>query len=252
MRSSRSRGGVGDEGGFSLPELLVSITLMAIISAAVISSVVAIQRNLGAANATMNDMGANRIAIERVGALLRGAIGPDGTLDAATSALEFALPGDVQLYSVTGRDPLQNPVRVRLTVEGTDLVERIWDPVPDLSTALAPDELPTWPGTPVQRVIGRNVLDAAVFTYWSHQDDGTPVSRCGIALPSPSGADLSRVDSVSFRLRVQEPTTYTAAPSDLQGWARFASDADLGFADNPDSAGCLDVRGFGYSPPVTP
>ncbi|HUG85665.1 MAG TPA: hypothetical protein VMM13_13960, partial [Euzebya sp.] len=207
---------------------------------------VAVQQNLGVANATMNDLNANRITIERVGHLLRGASAAAGVLDYTSAALVTALPDEVILYSVTGLDPAANPVQVQLVVEGTDMVERIWDPDPPLVADLARDESPTYPDPPRQRVIGRNVLSSAVFTYWTHSDDGTATGRCGRVLASPTGDDLELVDAISFRLQVQEPTGYESAASDLQGWARFASAVDVGVSTSPDSAGCLDAQGFGY------
>ncbi|HUG85606.1 MAG TPA: type II secretion system protein, partial [Euzebya sp.] len=168
----------GDDAGFSLPELLVTITLMSIISAAIITSTVAVQQNLGVANATMNDLNANRITIERVGHLLRWASAAAGVLDYASAALVTAQPDQVMLYSATGLDPSANPVQVQLAAEGTDMVERIWDPDPPLIADLARDESPTYPDPPRQRVIGRNVLSSTVFTYWTHSDDGTATGRC--------------------------------------------------------------------------
>jgi type II secretory pathway pseudopilin PulG len=250
--------GLRGEEGFSLTELLVTITLMTLISVAILASVVAVQRNLGVANATMSDMAFNRIAIERVGTLVRGATGPLGLLDNSTAALIDARADRVRLYSVTGQTAEQNPVRVELAVVGTDLVERIWTPVPLLVVDLASGEVPLYPDPPRTRVIGRNLLTPAIFTYWSHRDavvpDPTaPADRCGVPVTTPVAAgDLSRVDGIAFRLQVQEPTGYEAAPSDLQGWARFSSNAELGFSQAGDSADCLDVRRFGYQEAYTP
>ncbi len=57
---------------------------------------------------------------------------------------------------------------------------------------------------------------------------------------------MPRVDSVSYRLVVREPTGYGSSAADLQGWARFASNVALGYSSSFTSVNCLDVRGFGY------
>lgn len=246
-----------DEGGFTLPELLVTITLLTVLSGAIIGSVVAVQRNLGVANATMNDLQANRIALERITTLLRGAVAADGQLDRTTVAVTTTQTDRVRFHSVTGQDPTENPVLVELAVEDGELVERIWNPVPLLQTALTPGALPTYDVAPTrQRVIARDLVDARVFAYWTHADDGTTAtSRCGRRLTPTTSAEQALVDAVSVRLRLQEPTGYDSAPSDLQGWARFASGADLGFSTTASSAGCLDGAdgGFGFdASPVAP
>ncbi len=239
-----------DDDGFSLPELLVSITLLTIVSAAIITSTVAIQRNLGVANATMEDLAATRIGIERVGALLRGAVAIDGALDLRTSALDVGRPDTVTFYTVTGRAADANPLRVTLSVQGTDLVESVQRPTPDVQTATTPTY-----GAATRRVIARSLLRTDVFRYWSHYQLGADITtRCGRALTATplSLVDRRAVDSVSFRLVVQQPTGYDSAEADLQGWARFASASDLGVSASFRSAGCLDSGAFGYDEVYTP
>lgn len=255
MRPDPGRVDPAADEGFTLTELLVTITLMAVVSAALIASVVAANRGLGTANATLTDMAANRNGIERVGSLLRGAVGPQGVLRDEIAALSEATPSSVTFWTVTGRSGDQNPVQVRLAVVDGELVEEIRPPTPDLVADLAPGADPTYPASAPERVVVRDLLDDTVFTYWSHQQEGGDVTtRCGQPIPaSPAmaAADLPRVDSVGFRLRLQAPTGYDSAPSDLQGWARFASSIDVGYSDTFDSAGCLDGddSGFRYDDP---
>ena len=260
MRRLRTR--MSEQGGFSLPELLVSITLMAIISVAVATSVVAVNRSLGTANATMRDVQSARNAVERVGQLLRGAVAIDGDLARSDSAVIQGSPTDVTFYTLTATDPSndENPIRFRLRVDTgtadcptTCLVEERTDPVPTAGG------VPTYLGAAVRRVVVRDlVLDAAtgapgpVFRYWSHFDTGVADDRCGReVIPGPAGlSDVDRrdVDSMSFTIVVREDVGYESSPSTLRGWARFASTEDLGFSGSFDSAGCLDAPdgGFGY------
>lgn len=250
------------EGGFSLPELLVSITIMTIMSAAVVSAVVAVNRSLGTANATMRDVQSARIAVERVGQLLRGSVAADGDLTRSDSAIVQGGTTDVTFYTLTGTDPSNddNPIKFRLWVDSgtsdcptTCLVEERTDPVP------VSGGTPTYTGTTSRRVIVADLLsqDASgtplpVFRYWSHYDTGVDSDRCGREI-LPTGAwladaDRIDVDSMSFTVVVREDVAYDSSPSVLRGWARFASAEDLGFSGSFDSAGCLDEAdgGFGY------
>jgi prepilin-type N-terminal cleavage/methylation domain-containing protein len=239
--------------GFSLPELLVTVVLLAMVSAAVVSSVVAVQRNLGVARGTMLDTAANRIAVERAASLLRGAVAPDGLLDGDAPAVTVAEPDVVRLHSVTGVDPAANPVQVELAVEGGELVERIWDPVPALQADLGPGDVPAYPAAPDrQRVVVRDLAGDQVFRYWTHTVEGAAAQRCGRLLAAPAGAQLRIVDAVSLRLVVREPSGYGSAASELQSWARFASSEVLGSSTAALPADCLDVVGFAYDDPVAP
>lgn len=269
----------GGEDGMTLPELMVSITIMAMVSAALIASVVAVNRSLGVANATMNDVNAARIGIERVGQLLRGAVSLDGDLGRTDTALIRAGGNDITFLTFTGVNRIANelgnpalacttqcnPLQFRLFVNANgELVEQKFYPTPVLRSQLAPGATPTYSATPSsQRVILRDVqpLDPqgnpySIFRYWTHYWDsgsGAPASdRCGVEI-LPSGAWISAardqdVDSISFTLVVREPNGYDNAAVELRGWARFASAEDLGFSGSFDSAGCLDNAsgGFGY------
>ncbi|WP_370325043.1 type II secretion system protein J [Euzebya sp.] len=257
-----------DEGGFTLTELLVSISLMALVSSAIIASTVAVQRNLGAANATMNDLRTARLAVDRVGSLLRGAVSIDGTLSDATEAITAGTASSVTFYSSTDRaadldtNTVYNPVRVQIVVEQQpddgqwDLIERIW--YPTAATDRVDQGTPVYPSmsSPTQqRTIVRDLASTDVFTYWTHYGDdldagggeSNAASRCGVRLtPALDAAERRAVDSVSFRLVIQEPTGYESSPADLQGWARFASARDVGFSPTLDSAGCVEINGFAY------
>lgn len=251
IRARVGRGRSADEGGFSLPELLVTITLMAIVSAGVIASAVAIQRSLGTADATLNDMSANRIGIERVGSLLRGAVGPTGRLNRQVTAGTEGSAQSITFYTVTGRRSGQAPVQVTLALQmNGDLTEVVLMPTPDLLADLAGDALPAYPPNGTPRVIVRDIRNTDLFRYWSHAQVGTAVAtRCGrllTATPALSAADRRTIDSVQFRLVLQEERGYDSAPSDLQGWARFASSTELGYSGGFESAGCLDDPDSGF------
>ena len=256
----------GDE-GFTLPELLVSITLLAIVSAAIVASTVAIQRNLGVANATMNDLAANRIGIERVGQLLRGAVSESGELSRSDSPVEVGESGRVVFLSLTGQDLStsgglgvpENPIRVELRVidQGGSQVleERITDPRPLTGTN------PTWPATPDRvRVIVRDLVDPVpataefeMFQYLSHFDGqgaADDADRCGRSLTIPLDATGRQdVDSVSYTISSRGPSGYDNTPITLSGYARFASTWELGYSDAAGGQGCLDDDGaFSYAP----
>lgn len=269
------------EGGFSLPELLVSITIMAVVSGAVVSSVVAVNRSLGTANATMNDMRVARIGVDRLGQLIRGAVFIDGDLTRSDPGLISATPTDIRLYTTTGTVPANddNPIWFRLRVDtavSADcpaavpnqlgcLVEERINPVPATSNL----GQGTYTGTPARRVIIRDVWvvdeDGAaidVFQFWSHywdRDDNfdnvvdQPASdRCGREIVPAGSLTLSErrdVDSVSFTVQVRDPgSSYGNSRVTLRGWARFGAAEDIGFSSSFDSAGCLDATdgGFGY------
>lgn len=257
-----------DDRGFTLTELLVSITLMTLVSGAIIASTVAVQRNLGAANATMNDMRTARLVVERVGQVLRGGVSIDGTLSDATAAIVDGTPSSVIFYSSTGRtadlgtNTVFNPMRVQLVAvqqadDGQwDLIERLW--FPTAATDTVASGLPTFTSTPTrQRTLVRDLARTDLFTYWTHYGDDFDAgieneddarTRCGREVGPTLTTDEQRraIDSVSFRLVVQEPTGYISSPADLQGWSRFASARDVGYSPTLDSAGCVSEYGFAY------
>ncbi|MEE8602961.1 PulJ/GspJ family protein [Euzebya tangerina] len=256
------------QAGFTLPELLVSITLLTIVSAAIVSSTVAIQRTLGGAQATMRDLATTDIALDRVGQLIRGAVGPDGTVSESNSALIAAAPDDITFLSTTGRTAVtlpdgsyanRHPMQVRLFVRtdadgAFELVEQIWDPINDNV-----DDGPfVLPANPRERVILRDLIDVDtdtafvdVFRFWSHYEDvlsPDPSQRCGRVInegTTLSAVERTTIDSVSFRLVSAEPNNYDGSiDADLQGFARFAGSTDLGVSSSFVSAACLDDPNF--------
>lgn len=252
------------EAGFTLAELMVSITLLSIVSAAIVSSTVAIQRNLGGAQATMQDLATTDIALDRVGQLIRGAVSPDGQVSVSTSALIAANADDITFLSMTGRTavrlpsgayanrhPQQARLFVRAAADGSfELVEQIWDPVNDT----VEDGAFQLPSTPRERVILRDLVDPdedtagiGIFRFWSHYEDASSPQdsdRCGRVINEGGVLNMQQrtsIDSISFRLVSAEPNGYDSSiDADLQGFARFAGSSDLGVSSSFTSAACLD------------
>lgn len=233
----------------TLPELMVTITILAVVGGALTAAVVASQRSLGSANATMRDVAGARNAIERVGSLLRSATSEDGLLDTAIETpLISAAPDDVSFYTRTGVSAEENPVLIRLFVDAdADLVEERILPTP------ASGGTPTWTSAPITRVLVADLVNVEPFTFWSHvQTSSSNTSeRCGRILDTSGGAvsttDLLIVDSVSYAVQVRDSSSgYDNRPVELRGWARLANVDGIGYSGGYGEADCLDLIEGGY------
>ena len=258
---ARIRRRLAGDAGFSLPELLVAITILTIVSSALVTSVIVSQRSLGVANQTMTDLSASRNAIERIGALVRSATSADGELNnndeygvGDEMPLLYAGSDDLQFYSRTGIASQANPILIRFyvdtagdnvgcSVDNPCLVEQQVQPNPLVGG------IPTWPGAPSSRVIARDLQQTNVFAYWSHVQDadaGEPVGyRCGRRLDPGVGtlsdAEMIVTDSISFIVRLRGDSAYNNTPVELRGWARLANVEDIGYSSSAGEARCLDA-----------
>jgi prepilin-type N-terminal cleavage/methylation domain-containing protein len=103
MRRPRRNAASGSaDDGLSLPELLVAMTLLAVVTSAVLAMTVGGLRVMRSANSRVDDAQQARLALDEVGKLFRTAVDPDG--DGPLLAFQAAGPLDVTFYANVGTD----------------------------------------------------------------------------------------------------------------------------------------------------
>lgn len=221
-----------DEAGFTLAELLVTVTVMVIVMGGITAGVVSVNRGVGNANNTMADLGTTRNTLERITQQIRGAVSPSGEITEGEIAFADARRTAVTFYSNLGVPPDRGPDRVVYTADlgaGT-LRERIW-------TAVGESEPYTWPGAPrVDRILARGLEQPVhptaphVFRFFTYRDPSRP---CGVEL-IPGGGTLGvdarmDVDTVDVTIRIREESSfYSNDAVQITGRSRLANAPDLG------------------------
>lgn len=224
---ARLRARLSREDGITLPELLVTITILSLVMSGVTAAYVSTSRGIGAANVTMEDLGIARNAYERVTQLIRSASDPTGAQQGSRDgngshvAFDLATSRETVFYSTIGRSVDQDPVRVRIVVDAAgDLVEQVWQPAPG----------PTWPGAPVTRVLVSDLANTAVFTFLTEDRTNTTCFRVLGSAGTLTTAQLFEIDAVEVALDVQRPSGYDSTPAELSGLVRIAAAEGLGYA----------------------
>lgn len=210
VRAEPACRGLPAEAGFSLPEVMVAMTLLGLVLSLVLGLVTTFlptftrEREAGTstmvAAAGMNEL--TRVIRSGTGLQVAGAAGtsPVFVEAAATSMTLYAF------IDTDSADP--RPVKVRFAIDGQRrLVERRWQ----ATTTDSPWAFET--GTPADRTIARSIpTDApALFTY---------LDENGAVIAVPSGgftpAQLRGIAAVQVTLQVQADTTARADPVTLQ------------------------------------
>lgn len=212
-----------DEHGFTLVELLATLTLLAVVMGGVTAAVVSTTRAVGTANHTMTDIAATRVALDRITRLVRSAVDADGSEISGRAALDVARAGEVVFYSLDGVGTSGAPNRVRLVVQGDSLIEEITP-----ATGSGPPYTYSAANRRT-RTLARGLQSSDLFTFWTYRDPSHP---CGEELVPGSGglseAQRKAVDTIDVTLRIRGESGYSNEASTLVGRARLANAHQLG------------------------
>lgn len=210
----------GREGGMTLVELIVTVSLMSTVVAVVAGGMITATRLMGDNRLRLQEVADNKVAMEAITKTLRTAVEPR-LLGSSSEAAAF-IQGDAakvafyasqsSMVAPTGNTPTRyGPVRVTYTVTSGELVETYQ--LPDLHLPSDYDFTYCTPGSTGcevrSRTLARNITNATVFTYYG-QSQGT------LAVPL-SAANLESVDSIDIVLTSQtgtdEPSTVVSRVS---------------------------------------
>ena len=204
------------EEGFTLVELLVTISILALVMGAVTTAVVATQRTVRETDQRYTDLGEARVAMNATSRNVRTAIrlnpGDPAFIDAGPEHLEFYANVDVGAG---------DPKRVRLDVQGDDLLETVEDGTVGSGAGANPVRTWTGDGAPRTRTIARNLTNPTdgepLFEYFA-QGASTPFATPGDQLPA---ADQGDVRQVRIELRVDSDAVPDVAETVLANRVRI-------------------------------
>jgi len=221
--SRRLTGGLRSEDGVTLAELLVVLVLTGLVLGAVTSNLIASHRIVRGTFERQQDLGQARVAIAAASADLR-ALTPLGTTRLLTSSAT-----DVQFFARRDLTPGLGPTRIRLVVEGTELVRYATLAPADRGEAPATSDYP--PQSAAQkRVLARGLVPGPLFSYYG----ASPASPL-LNTFDANGVDLgvaststALVRSIGVTLRVQAPAGAVVEPATVSQIVHLPNLRDVG------------------------
>ena len=199
-----------DDRGFTLVELLVTMSILSVVMALITGSVIFLQRSINETDQRLDDLAQSRLAMDATTMWLRGAVTIAG--DSTTGGRQpFTLTqrrrvdffSNVRTTDASG-DPA--PQRVRLEViNGGQLQERVW------SGRIIANGSWVQTGAPRTRIIARGISDDQPFTYFdADANEITPSSEGNL-----SQAQREAVRYVGINVVVQQDPGVDVPPSQL-------------------------------------
>ncbi|AXV06457.1 hypothetical protein DVS28_a1766 [Euzebya pacifica] len=182
-----------DEDGFSLIELLVGISILAIVGTVVTSTMIVTLRTTESVENTAASSAAVRTAESRVLSLLRSAVHPSSSAVNQPPAIYAGTDWGLGFYSQHGLNPRNPPNEVVLFVNNqNELIERVTTPSgsgPDWTYSTA---------NRTERVIARGLTSRSIFTYYDRNDPGA--SSMTISGGWLNSAQLDSVESMRVEM----------------------------------------------------
>jgi len=194
-----------DDRGFTLVELLVTMSILSVVMALVTGSAIFLQGSINETDQRFDDLGQTRLAMDATTKWVRSAITVERVrtgsttatytqpfLQARRSAVE--LMANVRLESGAGSGA---PKRVRLDiVNGDELREQVWTGTIHSSGDWRQSGLAS------SRVVARGLTNTQLFTYFA--EDGTALTPAGDTDLSVAQREQVRRVGIDFAVR-QEP-----------------------------------------------
>jgi hypothetical protein len=189
------------DGGMTLIEVMVTMGLTVTVFAIVATGMTTATRLMGSNSLRLQEVSANKVAIEAMTKTLRTAVEPR-LLGSASDAAAF-IQGDgktVSFYAAlstliepTGSAMTRyGPVRVSYTVSGTNLVETYQ--LPDLHLPSNHDYTYCTAGTTGcqirTRTLAKNIKNTTMFTYYGESQSTLPVPLTADGLESVDSIDI--------------------------------------------------------------
>lgn len=178
-----------NDDGFTLVELLVTMSILSVVMALATGSTIFLQRSINETDQRFDDLGQARLAMDATTKWLRTAVTVDRTgtttddtqpfLQARRTSVDFM--ANIGLTSGTGA-----PLRFRIeVVNGDELREQRWT-----GTINGSGQWQQQSGTARTRIIARGLSNPQMFTFFA--DDGTELTPAG-------NTDLSIVQREAVR-----------------------------------------------------
>lgn len=207
------------EGGFTLVELMVTMTLLALVLGIATTVMIATQRTASSTLQRQTDLGQARVAVSVVGSDLRTLTGTLGVIFVQAS------PTQVQFFANRDRPDGAGPDRIRIALEGGNLV-RYSTPAPAGGGA---SPLPSsYPVAETDRVLARGLVPGqTVFRYRTTFDPlVAPLT------PPLTAAQQESVRFIEVDLRAEGDAAVTTTATTLNQTVRlpnmFRRDAGVG------------------------
>lgn len=204
-----------DDRGFTLVELLVTMSILSVVMALITGSAIFLQRSINETDQRFDDLAQTRLAMDATSKWLRSAITVDRVrtgastvtytqpfVQARRSAVE--LMANVRLDSGVGAGA---PKRVRLDiVNGDELREQVWAGTINASGVWQQSGLTS------SRIVARGLTNAQLFTFFT--DDGTELTPAGDT--DLTVAQREQVRRVGIDIAVQQEPNVDVPVSELR------------------------------------
>lgn len=216
-RLQRARG-TEREAGFSLPELIITMALLGLVTTLVLMITVTVGRVFSRDRAQTDSLNVSAIGMEELTRMMRA--GTEIKVSGAAAndpVFVTAKPEEAVFYALAdanAADP--KPIKVRFQVSaGRVLTETRWAAT---ETMISGQRFFTWPATtPVlstknvaRRIVAPAAGDKPVFEYLDKNND--PITFP----PVPTKSDLRAIVAVRITLKVQADLTGRAAPVKIE------------------------------------
>lgn len=201
-------GRIASDDGFTLVELLVTISILSVVMALMTGSAIFLQRSVNETDQRFDDLGQTRIAMDATSKWLRSAITVDrtGTTTEDTQPFLQASRSVADLMANVGIGAGAAPRRIRLDiVNGDELREQIWTGSVNGSGEWQQGALAS------SRIIARGLTGTWLFTWFDA--DGAELTPAGAA--NLSTADREAVRRVGVDIAVQQAPNVDVPPSQL-------------------------------------
>lgn len=192
-----------DERGFTLVELMVTMSILSIVMALITGTTIFLQRSINETDQRYDDLGQARVAMDATTKWVRSAI----TVAPFTQPFSIARRSQVTLLTnvdVGGGTP---PRRVDLRVVGGALQEQVW-----AGTINGSGNWQLAGGAPRTRTIARGVTSTQPFTFFDV--DGNDITPANDRVLTP--AEMELVRRVGIAVTVQQQPNVDVPPSQLR------------------------------------
>lgn len=194
----------------TLTELLVAITLFAILSTLIITSVTTISQTLARNRVATDNTNVAAVGMDEITRIVRS--GTSLSPVASYPAFVSASGEELTIFAyIDGTDTTPTPLKVQFKVNATtrDLVETRWKGT--RSSSLVPWTFPTVEST---RIIARKIVtpatgEASLFTYY---EIGSDLLEKKMSVPVSGLTDLGKIATVEIAVKVQTDPASRADP----------------------------------------
>lgn len=176
-----------DESGLTLVEAIITTGLFVMVMAIVLGSVIGVVRKVSDTSRRSEDLGEARVAVDAATKDLRSAV---RLTQSGSPFVGVPTATNVEFHANLNPNRNAGPVRIRLRVDGSRLLEDVTLPV----AGGAPGTW-TYPGSPRSRVLTDSLMPGTVFRYYC--DASAPDDQCDF-----SDVTSNAIRAVSVDVRI--------------------------------------------------